>query len=116
MFIGSRLRSRREALGLTLEQVGEYLGVNKATVQRYESENIDIKRTVALKLSEVLNVTPGYVMGWEDESQQNDNKLLHEFHELNQEGQEKVIQYAEDLNESGRYKKFNQYEMVKEKV
>lgn len=66
MTIGERLRNRRESLGLTLEQVGDYIGVGRATVQRYESNAIDIKRTVAIKLAEILKTTPAYIMGWED--------------------------------------------------
>ena len=55
MNIGQRIKALRELRGLTLEQVGNYLNVNKATVQRYETGDIDIKRTVAIKLSEILN-------------------------------------------------------------
>lgn len=67
MNIGERLKKRRESLGLTLEQVGNYIGVGRATVQRYENNSIDIKRTVAIKLAEILKTTPGYIMGWDDE-------------------------------------------------
>lgn len=69
MNIGERLKNLRESRELTLEQVGNYLGVNKATVQRYESGNIDIKRNVAIKLAEVLRTTPAFIMGWEDEAE-----------------------------------------------
>lgn len=67
MDIGARIKQLRERRGLTLEQVGEYVGVNKATVQRYESGEIDIKRNVAIKLAEVLHSDPAYIMGWADE-------------------------------------------------
>lgn len=64
--IGDKIRARREELGLTLEEVGDYIGVNKATVQRYESGNMDIKRHVAIRLAEILHVTPSYIMGWDE--------------------------------------------------
>lgn len=67
MDIGARIKQLRDRRGLTLEQVGEYVGVNKATVQRYESGEIDIKRNVAIKLAEVLHSDPAYIMGWADE-------------------------------------------------
>lgn len=66
MTIGERIKNRRESLGLTLEQVGDYIGVGRATVLRYENNSIDIKRTMAIKLSEVLKTTPSYIMGWDD--------------------------------------------------
>ena len=64
MEIGTHLRYLRERKGLTLEEVGNYLGVNKATVQRYESGEIDIKRIVAIQLAEILGSTPSEIMGW----------------------------------------------------
>lgn len=69
MDIGQRIRFLRERKKLTLEDVGSQLNVNKATVQRYESGNIDIKRTVAIRLAEVLDTTPAYIMGWTDSPQ-----------------------------------------------
>lgn len=66
MTIGERIKNRRESLGLTLEQVGDYIGVGRATVLRYENNSIDIKRTIAIKLAEVLKTTPSYIMGWDD--------------------------------------------------
>lgn len=71
MEIGARIKQLRERLGLTQEQVGEYVGVNKATVQRYESGEIDIKRNVAIKLAEVLHSDPAYIMGWAPERPDN---------------------------------------------
>lgn len=66
MDIGNRLRTLRENIGLTQEEVGKLIGVTKATVNRYETEEIDIKRTIAIKLAKVLNTTPSYIMGWGD--------------------------------------------------
>lgn len=66
MNIGNRIRQLREQLALTQEDVGNRIGVTKATVNRYETGEIDIKRTIAIKLADVLNTTPAYIMGWED--------------------------------------------------
>ena len=66
MDIGNRIRHLRERAGLTQEEVGQRIGVTKATVNRYETGNIDIKRTIAIKLAEILNTTPAYIMGWTD--------------------------------------------------
>lgn len=67
MDIGQRIKSLRESNQLTQEELGRAIGVNKATVNRYETGIIDIKRTVAIKLAEVLNTTPAYLMGWSNE-------------------------------------------------
>ena len=75
MNIGDRIRQLREQLGLTQEEVGNKIGVTKATVNRYETGEIDIKRTIAIKVADVLNSTPSYIMGWEpDPSLEESNK------------------------------------------
>mgnify|MGYP000878506575 CR=1 FL=1 len=67
MKINEKIKSRRQELGLTLEEVGNYVGVSKATVQRYESGEIkNLKLMTIEKLSQILKVTPAYLMGWED--------------------------------------------------
>ncbi|WP_238882074.1 helix-turn-helix domain-containing protein [Clostridium sp. YIM B02551] len=74
MEMNERIKQRREELGLTLQEVGEYLGVSKATVQRYESGEIkNLKLDSIEKLAEILKVSPAYLMGWEE--QRKPNKL-----------------------------------------
>lgn len=76
--IGQRLKQLREEKKLTQEDVGNMIGVTKATVNRYETGEIDIKRTVAVKLSKVFDVSPAYIMGWE-ESPSNDLSALEQY-------------------------------------
>lgn len=118
MNIGDRIKRLRELRGLTLEQVGEFVGVNKATVQRYEIGNIDIKRNTALKLAECLGTTPSYIMGWIDDPglapvpepvpmSPELQAVSDALDKLNGEGREKLLDYAADLVASGRYIKTN---------
>ena len=69
MNIGQRLKQLRDEKQLTQEDVGNIIGVTKATVNRYETGEIDIKRTIAVKLSKVFDVSPAYIMGWTDNPQ-----------------------------------------------
>lgn len=63
------LRERRKALGLTLSQVADMMGVTEATVQRWESGNIKSIRYEKIgKLAEILGVSPADLMGWEPDS------------------------------------------------
>lgn len=71
-----RIALRRQTLGLTLQEVGDYIGVSKATVQRYESGEIkNLKLETIEKLADILKTTPGYLMGWENPS--NDNQSVY---------------------------------------
>lgn len=59
------LKTQRESLDLTLDDVGHYVGVSGATVSRWESGEIaNIRRDKIAKLAEILQVTPSYLMGW----------------------------------------------------
>lgn len=52
------MQGRREALGLTLEDVAEKVGVNKSTIQRYESGKIKrIPNDVLDKLEELYGAS-----------------------------------------------------------
>lgn len=57
----------RTQRGLTLLDVARQLGVKEATAQRYESGEIkNIKHETIVSLSEILNCSPSYLMGWEE--------------------------------------------------
>ena len=63
---GERIRARRRALGLTLEDVAAATGTSRQTIQRYENGvigNIPDERLEAL--ARALSTTPAYLMGWE---------------------------------------------------
>jgi len=67
MSIGKRIRERRKELGLTVDEVAEKLGKNRATIYRYESDEIEnMPITVLEPLAKILNTTPSYLMGWDD--------------------------------------------------
>ncbi len=65
MEIGKQIKFLRESKNLTQEELGKLVGVNKATINRYETGEIDIKRTIAIKLGKALDVSPAIIMGWE---------------------------------------------------
>lgn len=65
--LGKRIYDARISHGLSLEAVGQYVGVGKSTVRKWENGMIkNMRRDKIKKLSEVLHVSPGYLMGWTD--------------------------------------------------
>lgn len=64
--IGKRIRNIRLQRGMTQEQLGEMLFVNKATISMYEHDVIDIKASVILELALALNVRPAYFFAGDD--------------------------------------------------
>jgi len=67
--IGDKIRILRKQRGLTQEELGERLFVNKATISMYEHDAIDIKSSVIIELAEVLRTKPGYFFGDETSAQ-----------------------------------------------
>lgn len=67
MFSSDRLRERRLAMGLTLEQVGEVVGISRSAVQKYEKKVIKNVYTSTVELfAKALHCTPAYLMCWTD--------------------------------------------------
>lgn len=66
--IGQRIKSRRIEMGLSADQLADRLGKNRATVYRYESDEIEnLPLSVIGPLAQALNVSPAYLMGWKED-------------------------------------------------
>ena len=63
MTIGERIHDRRKACDLTLEYVGNFVGVAKSTVRKWENGDIENISALRLqKLANVLGTTVDYLM------------------------------------------------------
>ena len=68
MKLHERIKQRRQALGMTLLDVANALGVKEATVQRYESGEIkNPKHDTVLEFAKIFGCSPSYLMGWEED-------------------------------------------------
>lgn len=64
MNIGQLIYNKRKELGLTLEQVGDYVGVSKSTVKKWESGYIsNMRRDKIALLAKVLQLNPTDLIG-----------------------------------------------------
>ncbi|MGJ0847474.1 LexA family protein [Tissierella praeacuta] len=76
MTVGERIKQRRKQLGLSVDDIAKKLGKNRATIYRYESNDIEnLPLDILEPLAKVLNVTPSYLMGWET-SEEYSNSIL----------------------------------------
>ncbi|MEG0273394.1 MAG: helix-turn-helix transcriptional regulator [Hydrogenoanaerobacterium sp.] len=82
-FNRDRLKKRRIDMGITLQEIADAIGVEKPTVQRYESGKINKIDTITVeKLSTAIKCSPAYLMGWQDTPQiQQDNFTMLNVHE-----------------------------------
>lgn len=69
--MANKIRILRQERGLTLEQVAEVVGVGKSTVRKWETGMIaNMRRDKIADLAKALGTTPAYLMGWEDQEEQ----------------------------------------------
>lgn len=133
MTMGEIIKKLREENHMTQEDLGEKLGVQKSAIRKYEKGEVEnIKRSSIQKMSEIFNVDPCYLMGWEEQYNANQKltqevslieqiqyqygkdaaKLLECFIQLNVVGQEKALENISDLVALEKYtqKKKQNYE------
>lgn len=66
--IGERIKEKRIEAGLTVDELAERIGRNRATVYRYENDFIkDMPLNAIGTIAIVLHTSPAYLMGWEEE-------------------------------------------------
>ena len=113
---GARIIYLRQLSGMSQEELGKRIGVQRAAVNKYEKEmveNIPIK-TIE-KIARVFDVSPTYIVGW-DITDTNPLSaevkliqgvkhffgsevvtLLEIYTQLTPTGKQRVLQYAEDM-------------------
>lgn len=69
MNMGDRIKELRLYHGMTQEELGQKIGVQKSAIRKYEKgEVINIKRSTIETLSRIFNVSPSYLMCLDDAS------------------------------------------------
>ena len=55
-------------MGYTQEELGSKIGLQKSAIAKYENGRVEnIKRSVITDMAQVLECSPGYLMGWEEQ-------------------------------------------------
>ena len=69
MDVGQRIKSLREEKGMTLEELGNKVGVGKSTVRKWETGIIaNMRRDKLQKIAECARNQPRLLNGWEETS------------------------------------------------
>lgn len=64
---GDRIKSLREAQGLSQRDVAERLQISESQVYRYEKDEIEPRADVVVKFASYFNVSTDYLLGVSDE-------------------------------------------------
>ena len=112
MTIGQRIKNKRIELGLSVDELAAKLNKNRATIYRYEKDDIkDLPITVLEPLAKVLETTPADLMGWSDSSApaatiklynvhcdtEEESELILSYRKLNKHNQDRVLTYSQNL-------------------
>ena len=79
--VGDRIKEQRELNGISQVELSEKIGVSKQTLYKYENNVVtNIPSDKVQAVANVLNISPSYLMGWEDNlSSENLNVTKEEF-------------------------------------
>lgn len=71
MTMGERIKTLRIQQGMTQEELGRKVGVQKSAIYKYETGLVvNLKRSTIEKLAQVLGVKPTYLMGMSEDEEE----------------------------------------------
>lgn len=105
--MGDRIKYLRERAGLTQEELGEKIGVQKSAIMKYESGTVEnIKRSSVKVMAAALGVSPAYLMFGEEEKRPTQEsgpkveELIRLFEGLPEDVQDQLLGLARTLSKS----------------
>lgn len=121
MTFGERLIKARENKGYKQNQFAEMLGITATRLNYWEKDKREPDVAMIKKISSLLNVSSDWLIGnveyannnvifydkkavsTENESDNDKQKLLHNYENLNSTGKSRLLEYSDDLIASGKY-------------
>ncbi len=115
---GTRIRELRTLAGMSQEELGNRVGVQRAAINKYEVGSVtNIPLSTIEKMASVFDVSPTYIVGWCETSSnplsaevkvlkgiqtfygKDAVDLLEAYTALSKRGRERVLQYTDDMSE-----------------
>jgi len=114
---GEKIKYLRQLTGLSQEELGRRVGVQRAAINKYEKGTVtNIPIQTIEKIAAVFDVSPTYIVGWNDIAESQISKevkviqgvklfygaeaveLLEIYVSLDTTGRKRICQYAHDLS------------------
>lgn len=115
--MGTRIRECRKEKGLTQEELGALVGVNKQAVNKWERGVVkNIKRSTIKQLADVFGVSPVWLMDYEDATKEleNDptikagaslisggdellNRLVSAYYQIDEDKRQSLVEFVEKM-------------------
>lgn len=101
--VGERIRELRKKQKMSVDDLAKKINKSRATIYRYENGEIEnAPYTILVPLAKALNTTPTYLLGMEEEYENNNDLCLNELNEC-------IKKYSftdEELEDLLNYSKF----------
>jgi transcriptional regulator with XRE-family HTH domain len=115
---GTRIKELRTLAGMSQEELGRRVGVQRAAINKYEVGSVtNIPLSTIEKMATVFDVSPTYIVGWNDTASnplyadvkvlkgvqtfygKDAVDLLEAYTTMSKKGRDKVFQYILDMSE-----------------
>jgi transcriptional regulator with XRE-family HTH domain len=116
--LGARIKELRTLAGMSQEELGRRVGVQRAAINKYEVGSVtNIPLATIEKMAVVFDVSPTYIVGWSDVPSnplsaevkvlkgvqtfygKDAVDLLEAYTTLSNDGRKRVFQYISDMSE-----------------
>lgn len=85
MTLGERLKAARLKAGMSVDEVAQKTGKNRATIYRYESNKISkIPASDVWTFVNCFNVPPAYLLGWTQSQDTSPTQTINEYSDATQ--------------------------------
>lgn len=103
MLLYERIKSRREELGLSQEELAHRIGYkDRSSIAKIESGVNDITQSKIKAIADALDTTPSYLMGWEESPSGSDEKTADPKAGGDDESLEDIIPGYDSLTEENK--------------
>lgn len=129
MTVGERIKSAREAAGLTQEQLGQKIDVTGVAIMRYEKDQREPRRKQLERIADALGVDVNWIMtgytvkdfdsamkSWVDqryEEAQLDKRLQDSYPTLNINARRRIVEISEDLAKLPEHRRKEMPDVIK---
>ncbi len=101
MELADRVKLKRKELGLTQDELAKRMGYkSRVSINKIEMGR-PVTQKIIVRLAEVLNTTPSFLMGWEDKEDNTDNTYSEIGNNLKNIRESRNISTEEMANELG---------------
>lgn len=113
---GTKIKELRMLADMSQDELGRRVGVQRAAINKYEKGSVtNIPIATIEKIANVFNVSPTYIVGWNDESSDplamevkvlqgvkrfygaDCVELIEDYIALNNQGKKRVHQYIQEI-------------------